>query len=161
MADCLRWCEKCPDNMVKLAKKAMREGGKAVTKDMRAKIDARWRKLVKYKVTGGRNDRDLNCGIGLFNGHQQQGQQPVGKAPIDDWFKAYWKNYGTLTRRDPNHQFTKPIKHSTTSAAKRRRNWIGQRHENFYEALMLGYEDRFYDAFAHTIADNIEDCYDR
>ena len=48
MADCLRWTEKAPEDMVKLAKKAMREGGKAVTRSMRPKIDARWRKLIKY-----------------------------------------------------------------------------------------------------------------
>jgi hypothetical protein len=160
MSDCLRWCDKAPEDMVKLAKKAMREGGKAVTKGMRPKIDARWRKLIKYKVTGGRNDKDLNCGIGLFNAHQQQGKQPAG-SPVDDWFKAYWKNYGTLTRRDPNHRFDKPIKHAGTAAASRRRNNVGQPHENFFEGALEGYEDAFFNAFARTIAENIEDCYDR
>ena len=160
MSDCLNWCDKAPEDMVKLAKKAMREGGKAVTKKMRPSIDNRWRKLIKYKVTGGRDDKDLNCGIGFFNGHQQQGKQSPG-APVDDWFKAYWKNYGTLTRRDPNHHFSKPIRHANTAAARRRRNNVGQPHENFFEAAMEGYEDVFFNSFAKYVAENIEDCYDR
>lgn len=160
VADCLRWMEEAPADMVKVAKKAMRAGGRVVTKEMKAKIDARWRGLIKYKVSGGRNDKDLNCGIGLFNTHQQQGKQPDTHA-VDDWFKAYWKNYGTLARRDPKHQFTKPIKPDRQAAAQRRRNRLGQPHENFFEAILQGYEDRFYDAFAKSLAENIEECYDR
>lgn len=161
MSDCLRWCDAAPEDMVKLAKKAMREGGKAVTKAMRPQVDARWRNLIKYKVTGGRSDKDLNCGIGMFNDKKQQGHHNPGQDPAFDWFKFYWMNYGTLTRRDPNHQFDKPIRHAGTAAAKRRRNRIGQPHLNIFEKAMAGYEDRFFDAFSRTVAENIEDCYDR
>ena len=161
MADCLRWTEKAPEDMVKLAKKAMRSGGKAVTKAVTPRVDSRWRRLVKYKVTGGRNERDVNCGIGFFNNHDRQGHHNAGSAPVDDWFKAYWANYGTLTRRDPEHRFTKPIKHSSTRAASRRRNDVGQPHLNFFERALEGYEDIFYDAFSEYMAQNIEECYDR
>ena len=161
MSDCLKWTEKAPEEMVKLAKKAMRSGGKAVAKVMRSRIDSRWRSLVKYKITGGSNDRDLNCGIGFFNTHVRQGHRNAGQKPADDWFKAYWANYGTLTRRDPNHRFEKPIRHASTAAARRRRNNIGQPHLNFFEKAQQGYEDTFYNNFASTLAENIEDCYDR
>jgi hypothetical protein len=161
MSDCLNWCDKAPEDMVKLAKKAMRAGGGAVTKRMKPSIDARWRRLIKYKVTGGRNDKDLNCGIGFFNGHQQQGKQSTKGAPIDDWFKFYWMNYGTLTRRDPNHRFTKPIRPAHHAASQRRRNRLGQPHRNYFEAAMEGYEDTFFNAFAKHVAENIEECYDR
>lgn len=161
MSDCMRWCDKAPEDMVKLAKKAMRDGGKAVTKTMRPKIAERWRSLLKYKVTGGKNDKDLNCGIGMFNNKKQQGHSNPGQDPAYDWFKFYWQNYGTLTRRDPNHEFVYPVRHSGTTAAKRRRNRVGQPHLNFYDKAIEGYEDIFFNAFAKTITDNIDDCYDR
>ena len=160
MSDCLNWCDKAPEDMIKLAKKAMYAACGSLAKGVKTKIDPRWRGLVRYKVSGGRNDKDLEAWIGLFNGHQQNGKQPAEGATFD-WFKAYWKNYGTLTHRDPSHEFSRKIKPSTYSAAKRRRNNVGQPHENFFEAAMQGFEDLVFRKYSETIAKNIEDCYDR
>lgn len=161
LADCLRWCDKAPEDMIKLDKEAMRQGGKAVTRQMRPQLDSRWRKLIKYKVTGGKNDKDLNCGFGLFNNHNMQGHATSSGLPAEDWFKFYWMNYGTLTRRDPNHDFDRPINHDDTAQAKRRRNRKGQPHHNFFEDAIKGYEDIFFDALEKHISENIDDCYDR
>lgn len=167
MSDCMRWCDKAPEDMVKLAKKAMRDGGKAVTKRMRLKIDARWRALLKYKVTGGKNDKDLNCGIGMFNNQKHQSHDNR-KNPPSDWFKFYWGNYGTITKRDPKHHFEKPVKNEIVYrgrrkefAEKRRRNNIGQQYNNWFEEALLGYEEEFFEAFDKVISENIEFCYDR
>ena len=97
----------------------------------------------------------------MFNNHVRQGHHNKGQEPVDDWFKFYWMNYGTLTRRDPNHEFERPIKHDDTVSAKNRRNSKGQRHLNFYEKAIEGYEDEFYSAMSKHIAENIDDCYDR
>ena len=160
MSDFLRWTERAPDDMVKLAKVAMREGAKRVVISMRPQINERWKRLLKYKVSGGRNDKDLACDIGLFNGRQRQGHQPAS-GDVDDWFKAYWMNYGTLARRDPNHVFMNPVQPASRTRSQRRRNRVGQPHQNFLEKAMLGYEDVFFNAFSQKIADNIEDCYER
>lgn len=160
MSDCMRWCDAAPKDMVKLAKKAMRSGARAVTKRMMPKIDERWRPLVKYALEGGKNDQDLACNVGLFNGRQRQGHQSAS-GTVDDWFKAYWKNYGTLTRRDPEHHFATSIRPAHQSRSRRRRNNVGQPHLNFFENALEGYEDVFFDAFSRTVNDNIEDCYER
>lgn len=148
--DCLRWMDQMPENCVKAAQTALRDASKEVTKTIRARTPKRWRRLVKYKVkklsTG-----QLNAALGLWNGHQQQGHQNKGNA-IDDWFKAYWANYGTLTHRDPNHHFIKPVKPSGTAAAKRRRNNIGQSAQLFFEDAIAGYEDRFVKTFSDSLA---------
>lgn len=37
------------------------------------------------------------------------------KAEMPAWYKAYWRNFGTLSRRDPGHEFVKGRR--TTSSA--------------------------------------------
>lgn len=161
VSDCLRWMDEAPKDMVKLARKAMTAGCSAVKKEVKPRIDERWRPLVRSKVTGGNNDKDLEAAIGLFNGRQRSGHQPKSGREVDDWFKAYWKNYGTLSKRDPNHTFATPVRPSHHAKSRRRRNNVGQSHVNFFEAAIAGYETTFYDAFAKTIEKNIDDCYDR
>lgn len=160
MSDCMRWCDAAPKDMVKLAKKAMRSGAREVTRHLKPKIDPRWRPLVRYNIEGGKRDDDLVCNVGLFNGHQRQGHQPES-GDVDDWFKAYWKNFGTLTKRDPSHYFKNHIRGRMTARGSRRRNNVGQPHVNFFENALQGYEDAFFGAFSRTVADNITDCYER
>ena len=161
VSDCMRWCDAAPKDMVQLARKAMRAGARAVTRTVKPRLDARWRPLVRYALSGGKRDDDLTCAVGQFNKHEAQGHQPVQGDKVDDWFKAYWKNYGTLTKRDPSHDFKSPIRPAGQAASKRRRNRIGQSHRNFFEDAMQGYETIFFNAFTKTINDNIEDCYER
>lgn len=151
LEDCLRWIDKLPENCIKATQTALRDASKNVCKSLRQLTPRRFRKLVRYKVWK-QPDGKLNAGFGLWNGHQQQGHQsPNADKQIDDWFKAYWKNYGTLTHRDPNHHFIKPVNHPGTAAAQRRRNRVGQPAEHFFEASIAGYEDKFIQAFKDSL----------
>lgn len=57
---------------------------------------------------------------------------------VTDWFKAYWANYGTLSRRDPGHLFDNNVKKKTSA----RRNDIGQPAQLFFEKATKGAEQR-------------------
>lgn len=37
------------------------------------------------------------------------------KAEMPAWYKAYWRNFGTLSRRDPGHEFVKGRRPRTSS----------------------------------------------
>jgi len=152
--DCLRWMDKAPENCIKVSRAAMRDASKAVSKKMRQRTPKRWRRLVKFAVNKNANGT-LAAWIGLFNGHQQQGHQNKDAKAIDDWFKAYWANYGTLTHRDQSHTFKYGIKN------KKRRNNVGQRPMNFFEAAANGAESEFVDAFSKALAEKERDFYDR
>lgn len=128
LSDCLKRLDKMPQEIAKDVESAGRKAGSAVAKEIRAVTPARWRKLVRSKVA--RNLRgETFITSGLFN----KGEKKDAGNPKEafDWFKAYWANYGTLTKRDPNHQFTAPIKGGT--AAAKRRNNVGQAHQNWFE----------------------------
>lgn len=152
--DCLRWMDKAPENCIKVSRAAMRDASRAVSKKMRQRTPKRWRRLVKFAVNKNANGT-LAAWIGLFNGHQQQGHQNKDAKAIDDWFKAYWANYGTLTHRDQSHTFKYGIKN------KKRRNNVGQRPINFFEAAANGAESEFVDAFSKALAEKERDFYDR
>lgn len=152
--DCLRWMDKAPENCIKVSRAAMRDASRAVSKKMRQRTPKRWRRLVKFAVNKNANGT-LAAWIGLFNGHQQQGHQNKDAKAIDDWFKAYWANYGTLTHRDQSHTFKYGIKN------KKRRNDVGQRPMNFFEAAANGAESEFVDAFSKALAEKERDFYDR
>ena len=101
---------------------------------------------VKIQVTDIYYDTLYTASSALLNGDRDFYQALVGAFnrvksgtdEPDDWFKAYWKNYGTLTHRDPGHKFDYPIKPDNWAAAKRRRNRVGQKHENFYDGAVNG-----------------------
>lgn len=152
--DCLRWMDKAPENCIKVSRAAMRDASRAVSKKMRQRTPKRWRRLVKFAVNKNANGT-LAAWIGLFNGHQQQGHQNKDAKAIDDWFKAYWANYGTLTHRDQSHTFKYGIKN------RKRRNNVGQRPMNFFEAAANGAESAFVDAFSKALAEKERDFYDR
>ena len=59
----------------------------------------RFKRLVTSKVVKGGVSGDWNALVGAFNKVKNGGKEP------DDWFKAYWQNYGTLKHRDPGHKF--------------------------------------------------------
>ena len=156
--DCLRFCDKAPGELLKVCREAMKEGGKASKKMMRDRLPKRWKRLAQSKVSKSQ-DGKLNAGFGLYNKHQQSGKQPRKGASVDDWFKAYWKNYGTLTKRDPSHQFDRPIRGANQAVSRRRRNNVGQPAERFFEAATHGYEDTFVEAFENYLEQHIDECY--
>lgn len=126
-----------PDAALKLIKKAMQEASKPVARNIRSAVDIpHWRKLVKAKVTVGRSAWEgTQAAVGMFNNGKVT-NSAKGKDRAD-WFKAYWANYGTLSRRDPQHPFKNAIK------AKKRHQSVGQPPQNFFERGSDGQEQIF------------------
>lgn len=143
--ECYRAFDGMPAAAVKVTKTALRDAAKPVTRQIRKGTPARWRKLVRSKVSSGMTLRGgMVATVGLWNNHQKTNS----KAPFD-WFKAYWANYGTLKHRDPSHQFMYKIK----PHAKRRNN-EGQYPQNFFEAASQGVESLFLDKFVESFQKN-------
>lgn len=137
----LRECDSVLNNMpaaaLQLIKKSMREAAKPVARNIRSAVEIpHWRKLVKAKIANGRSEGEgTQAEVGMFNnGHISNS---IKKADRPDWYKAYWANYGTLSRRDPQHPFKNAIK------AKSRHQSIGQPPQNFFERGSDGQEQIF------------------
>jgi len=150
--DCLRCLDAAPANLVKMTRTAMRDASKATSRQIRQKTPARFRRLVRYKVFKGQVSGNLGALVGLFNKGKTNGSSQVA-----DWFKAYWKNYGTLTRRDQSHHFQQPVKRRVRG----RRNNIGQPAEKFFEDAIAGWEGPFMDAFSKSLKEQENKIYDR
>lgn len=151
LQDCIRWADNLPANALKLSQKGMREASKVTARQIRQKSPKRWKTLVKYKVFKGTVTGDTNALIGYYNRTPGRGRE------VSDWFKAYWANYGTLTKRDPSHHFDTAIKGSVRG----RRNNVGQDAEKFFEAASEGWEDTFMTAFDKALKDNEQLLNDR
>ena len=151
--DCLRCLNQSPENVLKMTKQALREAGKKTARQIRQKTPQRFRRLVKYKVFKGQVSQDLSALVGLFNKQQKAN----GSSGVQDWFKAYWKNYGTLARRDPDHHFEQAVKRNVRN----RRNNVGQPAEKFFEAASAGWEGPFMDTFSQSMKDQEDKLYDR
>ena len=143
--DCLKCFDKAPSNLLKVVKQALRDGGKQAAKEIRKAMPRRFKRLVSCKVVKGSVSGDWSALVGAFNKAKSGTDEP------DDWFKAYWKNYGTLTHRDKSHKFDYPIKPDHWAAAKRRRNNVGQPHENFYDGAIGPAQDAFLRAFQDSV----------
>ena len=143
--DCLKCFDKAPSNLLKVVKQALRDGGKQAAKEIRKAMPRRFKRLVSCKVVKGSVSGDWSALVGAFNKIQSGTDEP------SDWFKAYWKNYGTLTHRDKSHKFDYPIKPDHWAAAKRRRNNVGQPHENFYDGAIGPAQDAFLRAFQDSV----------
>lgn len=139
--DALKCFDRAPDNLLKVVRTAMKEGGKAAAKEIRKVMPRRFKRLVSNKVVKGALSGDYSALVGAFNKAKSGTDEP------DDWFKAYWKNYGTLTHRDRSHKFDYPIK----KLGRKRRNEVGQRAENFYEPGIQPAQDAFLRAFEDSI----------
>ena len=144
--------ENAPENAVKICRKAMKSGSKAVATHIRKNTPKRWRRLVRSKV-GRLPDGKLYARAGYYNGKQVNGKQP-SSGQTWDWFKAYWANYGTLSRRDPSHQFQTKVK-----ARSKRRQSVGQPAQKFFENAASGWEEVFVKAFEAEVERNKEDIY--
>lgn len=155
--DCLRMFDQADDKLVKMSRTALKAGNKAVVKQLKGGVPQRWGRLVKGKVYKLPNGK-LAARIGLYN---SEGLKATEKGEMPDWFKAYWANYGTLEHRDTSHKFDRPIKPQRTRASKQarmhgksvniRRNNSGQKARGFFEGAVVGWEDRFFDAFKDSL----------
>lgn len=158
MDDCMRMFDNFPDNMISIEKKAMRDASKVVSKYIRSRTPKRFRKLVKFKLYEDRTRANYVL-IGFYNRKEVAGNQPEEGDPVFDWFKAYWANYGTLKRRDPNHKFKYPIKAKTKS--NNRRQSVGQPAINFFNKAVDGWEDIYMNTFEASVKSNEDMLYNR
>lgn len=149
LEDCLRMFDQAPKELQKAGRKAMASAARKVTAGMRRTIPARWKKLLRSVAKMSR-DGDFYANMGLYNGGERNGKQPKGKA-VSDWFKAYWADYGTLERRDPNHKFDTPVKGKNTANGRLRRNDRGQFPERFFERSINGWEETFLSEFRRSL----------
>lgn len=139
--DCLKCFDKAPGNLLKIVRQALKDGGKQAAKELRKAMPRRFKRLVSNKVVKGAVSGDYSALIGAFNKVKSGTDEP------DDWFKAYWKNYGTLANRDKSHKFDYPIK----KLNHKRRNEVGQPHENFYDGAIDPASQAFIRAFRDSI----------
>lgn len=139
--DALKCFDRAPDNLLKVVRQAMKDGGKQAAKEIRKVMPRRFKRLVSNKVVKGALSGDYQALVGAFNRVKSGTDEP------DDWFKAYWKNYGTLTHRDQGHKFDYPIK----KLGRKRRNEVGQKAEKFYDRAVQPAEDAFLRAFEDSV----------
>jgi len=139
--DALKCFDQAPQNLLKVVRQALKDGGKQAAKEIRRAMPRRFKRLVSCKVVRGSLTGDWSALVGAFNKVKSGTDEP------SDWFKAYWKNYGTLARRDKNHKFDYPIK----KLSRKRRNEVGQPHENFYDAAIAPAQGAFLRAFQDSV----------
>lgn len=147
--DCLKLFD--ADKILQIQKTSMRKASAAVSKSMRKAIPKRFRKLVKYKMYDDRNGNSYVL-IGLHNRGEVAGHQPQDGDPVFDWFKAYWANYGTLSRRDRRHKFKYAIKPKT--AGNPRRQSVGQPAQNFFDKAASGWQNVYMEALEKEMKNN-------
>jgi len=140
--DCLKALDRLPENALRMTEAALKEAAQPVAKKIRSGMPSEFRRLIKAKVI--KAERRLNGNstaiIGAFKRRRQDERE------VNDWFKMYWQNYGTLTHRNPGHEFVFPIK-----KGKRRRNNVGQPHKDFFEAAANGWDQLMYNNFIAAI----------
>ncbi len=139
--DCLKCFDQAPDNLLKVVRMALKEGGKEAAKEIRKAMPRRFKRLVSSKIVKGTLSGDYTALVGAFN------KVKSGTSEPDDWFKAYWKNYGTLTRRDRNHKFDYPVKRLNH----KRRNEVGQPAEKFYDPAIVPAQEAFLRKFQDSV----------
>lgn len=145
LSDYLRTLDQAPDVLVKCVRKSMRKAGNELARDIKAGTPREFQPLVKCKVVKAKISKNLSSAVGLYKGKRKGNGIP-------EWNKAYWKNYGTLKRRDPSHRFDEPVKPDHTAQAQRRRNNMGQFYERFFEqALPAGWEGRYVSTFTKAM----------
>ena len=137
--DCLKAFDRLPGNALRMTEAAMREAAQPVAKKIRAGMPKEFRRLIKTKLIKAERRITGNSTVivGAFKGKKVSDDQ------VPDWFKMYWQNYGTLTHRDPGHEFVYPVKKNS----RRRRNNVGQPHKNFFDDAIRGWEQMMYDNF--------------
>ena len=137
--DCLKSFERLPANALRVTEAAMKEAAQPVAKKIRSAVPKEYRKLIKAKLIKAERRMNGNSTviIGAFKRKKQSDKE------VNDWFKMYWENYGTLAHRDPGHEFVYPIKKGN----RRRRNNIGQPHQNFFDDAIRGWEQMIFENF--------------
>lgn len=135
--------EKYPNKINTIVKSAMRKAISPVLSDMKAKTSHHsFSKMVKYKFIKGTNP---SIKFGFFG--NKEGGERIGDVP--NWFKAYWSNYGTLTRRYKGHTFVNPVK------SKSKRIIGGVSPKLFFERATEGKDQAIYNDFVKNLQDGV------
>lgn len=153
--DCLKMFDNAPANALKVCRKAFRKAARETSKHIKKGIPKRFKKLMRYKV-GKTAAGNIYARVGLYNTQEATGKQPQNGKTFD-WFKAYWANCGTMSRRDPSHQFQFKVK----AKNKYRRQSVGQPAQRFFERSINGWEDVFVEAFEKEVIKNESELYER
>lgn len=156
--ECMTWLDKgANEDLLKVTQKAMKDASRTTVQRIRQATPKRWKTLVKGKVKK-LDSGMINAGLGLYNNHKRQGSHQHYKngelqPEVDDWFKAYWANYGTQEHRDPEHKFIYARKRNTKTRSH------GQPAQHFFEAATEGYDATFLKAFEASIDKQHNDLY--
>jgi hypothetical protein len=141
-----RILDRAPMRATRIINKSLYAAAQVVIPDLKSAAPfPAAKELVAHRIKKTPNGRALI--VGFFGA--MEGEKKF------DWFKAYWANYGTLTRRDPNHSFDYPIKR----LRQKRRNEVGQPAQNFFENALRGKESEVISTFEKTIEKNLDELY--
>lgn len=135
--------DRFPGNALKMTEDAMKEAAQPVARKIRAGMPKEYKRLIKAKLIKAehRINGHSTVIVGAFKGKK------VSDKGVPQWFKMYWSNYGTLTHRDPGHEFVYPVKKGN----RHRRNNVGQPHLNFFDAAIQGWEQMMFDNFTAAL----------
>ncbi|MCR5710732.1 MAG: hypothetical protein K6G79_09665 [Bacteroidales bacterium] len=132
----------------KIILKALRASGRPLAAAIRRRAPIeKWRMLVTVKAAESEESGRLYMTAG-YSG--KRNGRKKDKYPGDrnwEWYKAFWKNNGTLRRRDPSHDFVYPIR----SRSGKNRNQQGIHARNFYEKSVEGMEPKVKQTFIRSI----------
>lgn len=136
----------------KIIKRALTSSMRPVTAAIRRGVPEgreRWKKLVKAKAAQSRTTGRLYVTAGFRDNFKREVEKVAKKTGrtygIREWTKAYFMNYGTLTRRNPNHRFEYPPR------GRHSKNKQGQPAVGFYEKSVEGLETKVRETFVRTI----------
>ena len=141
VSELLRTFDGAPNDLMNAVRKAIRKTVNEESRNIKKSIPNA-RDLVKAKAKTTKKGNVIGR-VGLFADNSSDRDM--------HWYHQYWKNYGTLQRRDPSHTFDNPIKHDSTTAAKRRRNRMGQFYERFFENAIEGFDQRSLKSFVRYL----------
>ena len=145
VSECLKMFDDAPEELMKACKKAIRKACSDEVRNLKKAVPEA-RDLAKSSVKSLRSGNIYGV-FGMFVDKVLGKDGRIGER----WFHQYWKNYGTLQGRDPSHRFDQPVKHGSTAAVKRRRNNVGEIHQNFYENAIVGFEERAFSTFKKSL----------
>jgi len=135
----LKILEAYPNKINSVVKKALKNAVDPTINEMKSFAHPKFRKIVKYKFMKGRNPA-IKFGFFGTKGETSEGEN------VPTWFKAYWKNYGTLDRRFAGHKFERERKLKT-------KNWTGGvKPVLFFERSVVGKEATIYQRFQQNLA---------
>ena len=127
-----------PKEIDKIAKSALRKAIAPLVRDVKKANPV---KGVKISI---KPLRSFNPGLkyGYFG---QVGDS--NRLEVSPWFKAYWKNYGTMSRRYSGHKFL--------TGVRGRGRGKGVRPRLFFENAVEGKENEVYDRFEKYLIEGV------